>query len=132
MKFDEFVGHVQNRAQMASTGEAVSAVRATLQTLGERLYGGEADDLAAQLPEEIGAYLTLGNGNEIFSLEEFLRRVAERESVDYPDAVYHVRVVMEVVGEAVTPGELDDVRAQLPIEYDPLFEAGSTGEMSTP
>ena len=132
MKFDDFVGRVHNRAQMASTGEAVGAIRATLQTLGERLYGGEADDLAAQLPEEIGAYLRTGESNERFSLDEFCRRVADREGVDRPDATYHARVVMEVVGEAVSQGEMDDVRAQLPAEYDPLFEAGSTGQMSTP
>jgi uncharacterized protein (DUF2267 family) len=129
MDFDEFVGRVHNRAEMASTGEAVGAIRATLQTLGERLYGGEAGDLAAQLPEEIGAYLTMGDGDESFSLDEFFRRVADREGVDHPDAVYHARVVMEVVGEAVTQGEMDDVRAQLPAEYNPLFEGGSAGQM---
>lgn len=129
MQFDEFVGRVHERAEMASTGEALSAIRATLQTLGERLYGGEADDLAAQLPQEIGAYLSMDGGDEAFGIDEFLRRVAEREGVDAPDAVYHARVVLEVVGEAVTQGEMDDVRAQLPDEYAPLFEAGSTGAM---
>lgn len=133
MQYDDFVGRVHNRAQMASTDEAVAAIRATLQTLGDRLAKGEASDLAAQLPEEIGTYLQLEDeGGERFSLEEFFRRVAERESVDYPDAVYHARVVVEVIGEAITQGEMDDVRAQLPAEYDPLFEAGSTAEMSTP
>ena len=131
MNFHEFIGQVQNRAHMATTGEAVSAIRATLQTLGERLYGGEAGNLAAQLPEEIGAYLKMGDGSENFSLNEFFNRVTKREKVDPPDAVYHARVVLEIVGEAVTPGELNNVRAQLPGEYDPLFEAGSKGQMDT-
>ena len=51
--------------------------------------------------------------------------------MDLPRAVYHARVVMEVLQEAVTKGEMDDVRSQLPDEYAPLFEAGSQGEMST-
>jgi uncharacterized protein (DUF2267 family) len=38
---------------------------------------------------------------------------------------------MEVLQEAVTEGEMDDVRSQLPDEYAPLFEAGRQGEMST-
>lgn len=56
MKYDEFMGMVQNRARLASTGEAVRATRATLQTLGQRLFGGEAKDLAAQLPQEVGDF----------------------------------------------------------------------------
>jgi uncharacterized protein (DUF2267 family) len=36
---------------------------------------------------------------------------------------------MEAVG-ATTHGEIENVREQLPAEYDPLFEAGSQGEMS--
>ncbi len=133
MQYDEFIGHVHNRAQMATRGEAVRAIHATLQTLGERLTGGEAGDLAAQLPPEIGTYLQMGSDvADSFGLNEFLRRVAEREQVDPPDATHHTRVVIEVLGEAVTPGELGDVRAQLPDEYNPLFEAGSTGTMNKP
>ncbi len=50
--------------------------------------------------------------------------------MDEPRAVYHARVVMEVLQEGVTEGEMGDVRSQLPAEYDPLFEAGSQGEMN--
>jgi len=92
MEFDEFVRRVQNRAQMASTGEAVRAIHATLQTLGECLHRQETDGPAAQLPKEIGAYLTLGdaNGDQILSLNESYHRTDEQESVDYPVAVYHI------------------------------------------
>ncbi len=130
MQFDEFIGQVQHRARLAATDEAIRTTRATLQTLAERLYGGEADDLAAQLPQEIGRYLqeVESRGNR-FSLDEFFRRVSEREGVDLPIAVHHARAVISVLSEAVTPGELQDVRAQLPSEFDPLFEAGSEGDM---
>ncbi len=50
MKYDEFISQVQRRANLASREEAERATRATLETLGERLAGGEAKDLAAQLP----------------------------------------------------------------------------------
>ena len=55
--------------------------------------------------------------------------MSQRESVDVPEAVYHARVVIEVLSEAVSKGEMDDVRAQLPAEFDRLFEAGSRGHM---
>ena len=40
MDLDEFLGHVQHRAQLASTGQALNATRSTLQVLGQRLAGG--------------------------------------------------------------------------------------------
>lgn len=129
MRYDEFVGHVQNRARLGTEGEAVRAIHATLETLGERLYGGEAHNLAAQLPQEIGAYLEQPTTNESFGLDEFFDRVRMREGIDLPDSVYHARVVIEVLKEAVNPGVLDKVLDQLPAEYDQLFKVGSKGKM---
>jgi uncharacterized protein (DUF2267 family) len=124
MQHDQFIGQVQHRAQLSSRGDAERAVRATLETLAERLTGGEAKDLAAQLPRELGEHLRRATFDSSLhlSLREFYRRVAEREGVDVAKAAYHARVVVEVLGEAVSLGEMRDVRAQLPAEFDPLFE----------
>lgn len=130
MKFHDFVGQVQHCAQLASEGEALRAIQATLETLSERITEGEAKNLAAQLPDELGDYLSSVETNERFSLQDFFLRVAAKESADLPDAAFHARVVVEVLGEALTAGELDDVRAQLPAEYNPLFEAGSEGDLN--
>lgn len=131
MKYDEFIGEVVHRARLGTTGAAVKAIRATLETLAERLYGDEADHLAAQLPEEIGLYMQRVGRNETFTLDEFFERVAEREDVDLPEAIFHARAVISVVQDAVSAGELDDVRVQLPDEFAPLFEVGATGDMNT-
>lgn len=129
MNFDEFVGQVQSRARLASEGEAIRAIRATLEVLSQRLAGGESRDLAAQLPTELGTYIHSGTG-ERFDLDEFFRRVSAREGVDLPESVHHARAVIAVLQEAVSRGEIEDVRSQLPAEFDPLFEAGSEGEMT--
>ncbi len=124
MKHDEFIGQVQHRARLASRGDAEIATRATLETLAERLSGGEADDLASQLPRGIAEYLRTefaGEGMR-FSVEEFFERVSQREGVDLPRSIYHAQAVIAVLYEAVSPGEMDDVRAQLPSEYARLFE----------
>jgi hypothetical protein len=42
---------------------------------------------------------------------------------------FHARAVIEVVGEAVTQGQLAKVRDQLPPEFDPLFSSGSSGQL---
>jgi uncharacterized protein (DUF2267 family) len=130
MTYDHFINQVQQRAQLGSHGDAVAAVRATLETVAERLGGGETKDLASQLPREIGYYLLGGfpELSERFGFQEFIWRVSQRECVDLPKAAYHARVVMEVVGEAVSRGEMEDVFQQLPPEFAPLF-AGSTGNI---
>lgn len=137
MQHDEFMGQVQQRAQLASRGEAERASRATLETLGERVPEGLADNLAAQLPQEIGEHLRrtevlggFGTG-ERFDLQTFTDRVAARAGVDEPRAAYLARVVLEIVGEASQGKVLDKVRASVPSDIQQLIDAGSTGEMST-
>lgn len=129
MQFDEFTGKVQNKAKLATTGEALKAIRATLETLAERIAGEEADNLAAQLPEEIGRFLKGKRIVEGFSLADFFDRVTEKEGVDKPVAVYHARAVIDVLQQAVSAGEIDDLRAQLPDDWDPLFEMGAEGNL---
>jgi uncharacterized protein (DUF2267 family) len=129
MKYDQFIKEVQSRARLSSLEEAVRATRATLSTLSERITEGEANNLVAQLPDEVAHLMGDSNYGQRFGLDEFFNKVSEKEGSRVQDAVYHARVVMEVLGDAVTGGELDDVKAQLPDEYNKLFEAGSTGEM---
>jgi uncharacterized protein (DUF2267 family) len=125
MNYQEFVKGVQERADMSSREEAEQATRATLETLGERLAGGEPKDLASQLPPELGECLRYeGEARaEPFSLDEFFRRVAGRENIDEERATVHATAVMKVLGESVTGGEIEDVRDQLPQEFEPLLRS---------
>lgn len=134
MQFEEFSGQVQNLARLPSQSETTRAISAVLETLGERLHGDQAAHLAAQLPDGIGAYLRLAKQNESFGVDEFFRRVAEREGagVDLPQAVHHARAVLTVLQEAVSAGEMADVRAQLPAEWAPLLDAGADGQINLP
>ena len=52
----EFLEAVGKRADVPAA-EAANVVGATLTTLAERVSGGEARHLAAQLPEELRGYL---------------------------------------------------------------------------
>ena len=125
MQYEEFLNKVQDRIGPAQLDEASRAIIATLETLGERVSGGEANDLAEQLPEELKEPLQQASeDNEEFSLDEFLGRVGEREDVETDAARNHASAVMTVLREAVTGGELDNIRAQLPQEFESLFEYG--------
>lgn len=122
MNFSEFVGQVQHRLELAEEGEAVRATRATVTTLGERLQAGEADDLASSLPMEVDRYLREADSGQRFSFDEFVDRVVERGGADRAEAVYHAKVIVGMVAEVTPPGEMEQVRGQLPAEFEPLFE----------
>ena len=66
---------------------------------------------------------------ENYSLDEFFQRVSEREGTALPDATFHARVVIGLLSEVVTMGEVENVRAQLPAEFRQLFEVENEGEL---
>jgi len=131
LKSDEFIAKVQRRADLDSQEEAMLAIGATLATLAERLAGGEAKDLASQLPPEIGVFLLqpyAGIGDP-FGLEEFFRLVSERAGIDLQDASLQARVVIGVLCEAVSMGEIENVRSQLPHDIRQLFMVENEGDL---
>ncbi len=126
MEYNQFIQEVKTRAHLDNEAQALNAIESTLNTLAERILKTEADDLAAQLPREIGAYLIAGEYARRFDLEDFYYKVSLRESVGQPLAMMHARAVLSVVEQAVSPGELRDVLAELPEEdYLSLFTYGS-------
>ncbi|WP_117211055.1 DUF2267 domain-containing protein [Allorhizocola rhizosphaerae] len=136
MKYDDFLGQVQNRARLADLGQAERATRAVLETLGQRIPDGLAGNLAAQLPHEVGEHLRryqmfgeLGTG-EHFDLDEFVRRVSERSGLDGPQAAFVVRAVCEVVDEATQGSVWQKVSETLPSDLRTLVTAGSAGDVN--
>jgi uncharacterized protein (DUF2267 family) len=120
MQHDEFIARVAQRAGV-SRAEAESLTGATLATLAERITGGEARDLAAQLPLALqDPLLSSAEQAEAFSFDEFVSRTAERAGVDRSMAEAGVDAVMATLRDAVTPGELDDVLSQLPADFNRL------------
>jgi uncharacterized protein (DUF2267 family) len=121
MPADEFLRRVGERAglDLEAAGRATAAV---LQTLGERISGGEVRDLIDVLPAEL--HEPLRRGDELsngaarrMSLTGFVRRVAEREGVIPAEAQEHARAVLATLREALPRKEWLDVTAQLPEEY---------------
>lgn len=131
MKTDEFVAKVQRRADLSSPEAAFLAIGATLATLGERLAGGEVKDLASQLPPEIGEFLfqPLAGMGEPFGLDEFFWRVSQRAGLDLEDAALQARVVIGVLCESVSMGEIENVRSQLPEDIRQLFMVENEGDL---
>lgn len=71
---------------------------------------------------EIDRFLTQAESGQRFDYGEFVDCVVERTGADRGDAVYQARVLVGLLGKLVPATELAQVDAQLPEEYDPLFE----------
>lgn len=116
MDYDTFIGEVQNRGQLSSREDAVRVTRITFETLSQRIEPGAAENLGAQLPEEIGRDLAKVDTVETFEWNEFIDRIVEEGNYtedERGDAVHHARVVMDVVDDAATVGAIEDLRDQI-------------------
>jgi uncharacterized protein (DUF2267 family) len=120
MNFDEFTGTIQHRLQLSDTGKTVRTIRATLTTLGTRLPAGNAADLAASMPMEIGWYLTGGpeTHGERFGWSEFVERVSAVESGGRANAAFHSQVVIDLLRECVPESDFQQLRDQLPHDVE--------------
>jgi uncharacterized protein (DUF2267 family) len=128
MQYKDFIAEIRRELNFNTESEAVSAVKAVFQTLAERLQGNETKHIAAQLPEELKGFLDYPGKGESFSLNEFYRRVSEKEGVPDNQAPEHTMKVFSVLGNAVTQGEMNHIKDQLPEEYFVLFENIPSGQ----
>jgi uncharacterized protein (DUF2267 family) len=122
MKYDEFIESVRQRTGLPRPA-AATLTHAALRVLGERLSGGEAEDLKAQLPKELQDELAVPREKPALSwgAAEFTRRVAHVADIDEPAAQIGAAAVIATLRDAVTPGEFDDVLSQLGREYAALM-----------
>jgi uncharacterized protein (DUF2267 family) len=123
MRYDEFIKAVEEHTGVADREEAERAALSVLQTLADRLTGGEADDLLAQIPEPLKSTIAVTEEADPIRYDEFVQRVALELELPDDEARERVRGVFDVLREAVTPGELDDVFAQLDRTYAELMPA---------
>jgi uncharacterized protein (DUF2267 family) len=134
VEHDQFIELVRRRAGVPSsrrldgvpltaTEMAETLTRATLEVLAQRISGGAARDLAAQLPPELADALQPERENaEPFDLEAFIQRVADRALLHFDTARAGVRAVFQTLREAAPEDEFEDVLSELPREYTTLLE----------
>jgi uncharacterized protein (DUF2267 family) len=128
MDYERFLTIVQGAAGVTPES-AERAIRATLQTLAERIGADEARDLAGQLAPEVAPWLATTSGPEGFDVDEFLARVAARQGTDVATAEAHAQAVFAALGQAVGADELDDLAAELSADYRPLLPRGPDVEV---
>jgi uncharacterized protein (DUF2267 family) len=131
VEYNEFITHVQSLAQSDSREEAERATRATLETLKERIAGDEAEELAKNLPQQLGDYLRgrEGDSGQSFNLQEFIARASKKEKIEPTTAAIHVRAVFAVLQNALSPEIFASLHAYFSHDYEELFAISPTGEV---
>jgi uncharacterized protein (DUF2267 family) len=121
VKYGQMVKAVKQRADLADREDAERTLWAVVQTLCDRLIGGEADDLLSQLPEPLKSEILVIERADPMDPDEFVQRVAEELDVHENAARERVRAVFATLHEAVTEGEWDEVVGQLDKKYASLI-----------
>lgn len=123
MQNEEFLGRVWHQARLSNRDDAVRACRATMETLGEWLPAGLADNIAAQLPREIGEYLrpagpreAADTGEQQLSNASFVSRIARRAGVGDDQAASIARAVIDALTAATEGGLMARVTQSLPAD----------------
>ncbi|MEV6316588.1 DUF2267 domain-containing protein [Streptomyces sp. NPDC051776] len=145
MRYDQMTGQVQARAHLPDRQSAERAVRATLETLAERVPGGMAEHLAAQLPSEAAEALRRVDAahdgspeerahrrvhGERFDLTGFLGRISWRAGTDEDGAIRESTAFFEVLDSAVSPELMEKLYEALPADIRALLpeERAARGE----
>ena len=118
-KTNEWLKAIGERMGTDDRHRAYVALRATLHALRDRLNPDEALHLGAQLPTLIrGVYYEgwrmIDTPVRVRTLDEFLGVITVEAGDPTFDAELAARSVFGVLAERISPGEIDDVKRNLP------------------
>lgn len=119
--YDQYIKSVRDRARFASDINAVKAIRAVLEVLGQRITLGQADNMAAALPVDFRSALRQSPLAQPLGLDEFLAQIADKDGVDPATAEEHARAVLSVLADNAPKDEVADMLEQLPKGMRDLF-----------
>src|SRR6202012_6027094 len=68
--------------------------------------------------------LPAGPDIDVISTESFIQRVADRAATDPDEARRAIDAVLETLAMRIAGGEVDDLRARLPVQFHPALERG--------
>lgn len=114
MSFRELIKKVQLNSGF-SDAESKEALELMVESLAERLNEGERKDFASQLPKELKEIaLTAPTAVAEYYDKDILREFMEREGIEEAHAKKQILSTWKALREAISEGEINDIRAQLP------------------
>lgn len=123
--YDRLLKMIAERADGLDLARCERALLLSLCMLCRRLTSGEAEHLIAQLPSKLWAELDqCTDGPDRTVTREAIRaEMARALGIEAGRAGSVMAAVFDAVAEVVTPGQMAEVRGQLPDDLKPLFTA---------
>lgn len=113
MKYREMVKRVQQYSGF-SDAESEEALQLMVESLAVHLTEGERKDFASQLPTKLKDIALSVWATEENSRQDILRQFMEIQEIDEGHAKKQMFASWKALKDAISPGEIDDIRAQLP------------------
>lgn len=113
MKYRELVKNVASYSGF-SDAESEMALNLVTEKIASRLDEEEREDFASQLPAELQDIVLLPEGTSRFSMESMYDTLSRLENISSEHAKKQVVAVWRALKDAISPGEIADIRSQLP------------------
>jgi|tagenome__1003787_1003787.scaffolds.fasta_scaffold18538189_1 uncharacterized protein (DUF2267 family) len=131
MQYEQIITQIQNETGLSSRDDADEAIRATLEAVGAGIPTDLADELAAQLPDEIArclqppALVSAGAAGRM-NKREFVHNIAERCHVNDDTAAGQIiPTVFTAIDRATSGMFMTEVRDALPADIRSLTGTGT-------
>lgn len=113
MKYQEMIKKVQQYSGF-SNSESKDALDCTVETLAVHLTEGERKDFASQLPHELQDRALSVFATRSTAKEDILEQFARLQNITIDHAKKQLLSSWRVIKDAISDGEIQDIRAQLP------------------
>lgn len=113
MTFREMIKKMEHYSGF-SDRESKESLQLMVESLAVHLTEGERKDFASQLPRELQAIaLSVWPSKEV-AKQDMLQQFMRIQQIDEKRAKKQILCAWKTIKDAVTPGEIADIRAQLP------------------
>lgn len=113
MGFRQMIKKVQMYSGF-SDKESKEALEHMVESLAVRLNDGERKDFASQLPQQLKAIALTVRSTADNTRKDLVEDFMEAQKVDMARAKKQIHSTWRALKEAISPGEINDIRAQLP------------------
>jgi len=113
MGYRELIKKVQDYSGF-SDAESKDALDCMVETLAVHLTEGERKDFASQLPQELQDRALSVMPTEESAHKDLFAQFMENQHVNESRAKKQMLAAWKALKDAISPGEIDDIRSQLP------------------
>jgi uncharacterized protein (DUF2267 family) len=103
-----------------SDGESADALELLVENVSAHLTEGERRDFASQLPEELQELAMAPTGQAL--RDNILEQFMELEDIEENQAKKQIKAAWRAIKDAISHGEAEDIKAQLPGDMVALLQ----------